>query len=402
MISKQTIYNHKIEQILYGILLSATLLFSQDLEYYINGQFTGWLTVNPEIATQIGGRYIPAFNSRLMLSDETMADLEASVNLYGFSSFKTLDKQYGEGDLRPYRVWGRVSGTAWEARLGLQKINFGTALILRPLMWFDSIDPRDPIQLTEGVYALLGKYYFPNNANAWLWILYGNEDPRGFDPFHSAPDEPEVGGRLQFPFLTGEIAFSTHYRTIDLQNNVLLNLMAGGNRVDEIRYGLDGKWDVEVGLWLEAAVIDRDFNFSAFRYQKLVTIGVDYTFALGNGLHVSAEHLITETSGEIFTWGEAITLPIPIQSSDVTEQQSLSAISVNYPFGLIDNLMIMLYSDWQGDQLYSFINWERKFDSWSIYFMGFWNPDEQGLYQGISEINLFAGKGIQIMFVYNH
>ena len=67
MISKQSIYNHKIEQMLYGILLSATLLFSQDLDYYINGQLTGWLTVNPEIATQIGGRYIPAFNSSLML-----------------------------------------------------------------------------------------------------------------------------------------------------------------------------------------------------------------------------------------------------------------------------------------------------------------------------------------------
>ena len=37
------------------------------------------------------------------------------------------------------------------------------------------------VDATNGVNALLGRYYFNNNANIWLWGLYGNEDPRGFD-----------------------------------------------------------------------------------------------------------------------------------------------------------------------------------------------------------------------------
>jgi len=54
----------------------------------------------------------------------------------------------------------------------LQKINFGSATLFRLLMWFDRIDPRDPLKLTDGVYGLLLRYYFHNNTNIWLWGLY--------------------------------------------------------------------------------------------------------------------------------------------------------------------------------------------------------------------------------------
>ena len=68
----------------------------------------------------------------------------------------------------------RYSSDQFELRLGLQKINFGSASMLRPLMWFDQMDPRDPLHLTDGVWGLLARYYFLNNANIWLWGLYGN------------------------------------------------------------------------------------------------------------------------------------------------------------------------------------------------------------------------------------
>ncbi|GAI27146.1 unnamed protein product, partial [marine sediment metagenome] len=48
-------------------------------------------------------------------------------------------------------------------------------------MWFDRIDPRDPLQLTDGVYGLLLRQYFLNNANIWVWGLYGNDDLRGWE-----------------------------------------------------------------------------------------------------------------------------------------------------------------------------------------------------------------------------
>lgn len=37
------------------------------------------------------------------------------------------------------------------------------------------------MQLTNGVYGILGRYYFANNANIWFWTLMGNEKTRGFE-----------------------------------------------------------------------------------------------------------------------------------------------------------------------------------------------------------------------------
>ena len=56
-----------------------------------------------------------------------------------------------------------------ENRLGLQKIDFGSALLIRPLQWFNQIDPRDPLRLTNGVYGILFRQYFNDNSNIWLW-----------------------------------------------------------------------------------------------------------------------------------------------------------------------------------------------------------------------------------------
>ena len=41
-----------------------------------------------------------------------------------------------------------------------QKMNFGSAIILRCLTWFNSIDPRDPLQATDGKTGPLLRYYF--------------------------------------------------------------------------------------------------------------------------------------------------------------------------------------------------------------------------------------------------
>lgn len=63
-----------------------------------------------------------------------------------------------------FRFSGQLSGRVSELRLGLQKINFGSAQLFRPLMWFDKMDPRDPLQMTDGVWGALYRYYFRNNG----------------------------------------------------------------------------------------------------------------------------------------------------------------------------------------------------------------------------------------------
>ena len=53
----------------------------------------------------------------------------------------------------------------------LPEISFGSASLSRPLMWFDRVDPLDPLQLTEGVWAVLGRAHLPGNITAWGWVL---------------------------------------------------------------------------------------------------------------------------------------------------------------------------------------------------------------------------------------
>ena len=51
---------------------------------------------------------------------------------------------------------------------------------------------------------------------------------------------------------------------------------------------------------------------------------------------------------------------------------------------------------------YRFLSWQRTYDRWSFYLMAFWNPENIAIYRNPEGNNLFAGKGFQIMIVFNH
>ena len=367
--------------------LSVTCTYSQT--FGLQGQLSGWTTVNPEQSFEIliGLRYIPVVSIEKNVSEKYSFDAEVSLNMYGSSLIHTADDIATESKIKPYRMWFRFSTSQFEVRIGLQKINFGSATLLRPLMWFDSIDPRDPLQLTDGVYGILGRYYFLNNINIWLWGLYGNDETKGWEFIPSDKNKLEYGGRLQVPLFTGEIAMTYHHRSVDLGKQILAPMLSSKTKIPENRLGLDGKWDIEIGLWFELALVHQDVELSQVQFQRLTNLGVDYTFNFGNGLNVMTEYFTYETSEKVFDSGEGI---------------SFSALSLNYPFGLIDNLTVMVYYDWDNHNWYRFINWQQKYDNWSLYLMGFWNPERFQIYQARSENNLFGGKGFQLMVVVNH
>jgi hypothetical protein len=187
-------------------------------------------------------------------------------------------------------------------RAGLQKINFGQAKMFRPLMWFDAMDIRDPLQLTEGVYGLLGRYYFENNSNIWLWCLLGNQQQaKGWEIKKSRirKMDPRMGRPPgNFRPAGGEIALSSHYRS--LRKEVSLS---GTDYPGEFRWGLDGKWDLGPGLWFEASsCISSSKTLSIPRFQDMLNLGMDYTFPLGNGLGFTLEYLYYH-SGSKFSAG---------------------------------------------------------------------------------------------------
>lgn len=375
------------------VLLCSLFLFLQSTAFALTiglkGLVTGWLTGNTDSITEpfFGIRYIPEFTLEKSFSQDFSLDFEMSLNAYGTAYIHSLKNTQTDGEIDLYRMWGRLSSSRFEARVGLQKINFGSASMLRPLMWFDSIDPRDPLQLTDGVFGLLLRYYFLNNANVWIWGLYGNDNLKGWEFLPSKSKSAEFGGRLQLPLGNGEWAFSYHHRTIDPGQGPFVLSVPDESAIPEDRFAFDGKWDLGVGVWFEGMLIHQRHEILPLPWQRATTVGIDYTFGLGNGLNVVGEYFNFTSTPEAFGSGEGITF---------------SALSLGYPLGLMDNLSCIVYYDWDNKDLYSFLNWRRTYDRWTINIIGFWNPEQFQIYQNLPENTLYAGKGFQIMVVFNY
>ncbi len=369
------------------ILMALTQGFTQSIDY--RGQLSGWMTANGRQVdkSQLGVRYLPELIFEKSITKGLSISTDVSINGHGWGQFNGWNKFDANSKIKPYRLWLRFAGSQWELRLGLQKINFGSAALLRPLMWFDRVDPRDPLQITDGVYALLLRYYFLNNANLWLWGLYGNSETKGWEIIPSDAKKIEFGGRWQMPVYKGELAITYHHRQVDLKKGPPGQIPFGSETIPENRIGLDGKWDIGIGLWLEAAIVHQQIDWPNMKYKRLINLGMDYTFSLGNGLHAMLENFSYETSNKAFVAGENI---------------KFSAISVSYPVGLLDVLTGMIYYDWKTENWYRFINWQRTYNRWQFFFIGFWNPDKFQIYQNQGNYNLFAGKGLQVMLVLNY
>lgn len=370
-----------------GILLVLGCTCAQGQELGLRGQLSTWATLadeNPE--GQLGLRYIPELSLSSDLSGAWRLDAEAALDFYGYGQFDDWDEAEWDGDVDPYRLWLRLASPQFEARAGLQKISFGSATLLRPLMWFDTLDPRDPLQLSDGVYGLLGRYTFLNNANVWLWTLYGNDELRGWETVPTEADEPEFGGRLQVPASAGELALSYHHRRADPAGTALEETNPEQGDFSEDRVGLDGKWDVVVGLWFEATLTRQDLDAPLPKYQRLATFGADYTFPVGSGLHLLGEHFVSEGAEEAFGNGD---------------RSSISAFSCDYPLGLFDSLAAYVYYDWDGDTWSPTIQWRRTYDQWQIHVSAF-HAESGNLPDGIESNAARAGNGVQLMLVFNH
>lgn len=352
-----------------------------------SGQLSSWININAKnpLPVYTGIRYIPSFYASEKFRGKYLFDIEASANISGSLATHPFDSADFSGLLKPYRLWLRYSSDQFELRLGLQKINFGSASILRPLMWFDQMDPRDPLHLTDGVWGLLGRYYFLNNTNIWLWGLYGNNSKRGWELVPVNKRIPEFGGRIQFPVPGGEAGLSYHHRIAD---NRGINLFSDFyEKIPEDRFGIDARWNLLAGFWIEGSLTRKRSDLGIFTNQEILNAGIDYTFGLGNGLYAAYEHLLVSFDERPFRFAE---------------KTSFSLLTVNYALGLFDRVSGILYFNWQKNVFYNFLTWQKQFDNIIVYFMGYWNPVQNDLPDQIGSQNYYSGKGLQVMFVFNH
>lgn len=332
-----------------------------------------------------GVRYLPQFNYKINLNDNRLIDFEASANLYGSTAIDPFKTAGFDGSVKPYRAWMRYSSSQFELRAGLQKINFGSASMLRPLMWFDRMDPRDPLKLTDGVWGVLGRYYFQNNANIWLWGLYGNNSTKGWEAYKTNKDFPEYGGRLQIPVPLGEAAVTYHRRVADMQDiNSSLPL---NNEIPENRLGFDVRLDWAIGCWFEGSWVNLQKQMGMFTNQEVINLGLDYTFGIGSGLYLAFEQLLLSYDEKPF---------------EIKNATSFSLLSLTYPIGLFDNISAIVYYDWTNNSAYNFVNWQKQFKGISLYVMGYWNPKDYRIPTQGGSTNLFGGQGVQVMLVWNY
>ncbi|NIO18684.1 hypothetical protein GTN42_04480 [bacterium] len=347
-------------------------------EIMVNGEASAWAVINQ--GRQFGIRYIPEMRVSHPLAEGKDIDGEISLNLFGWAPFDSVKDFVDNAQLKLYRLWARYATSHLEVRLGLQKINFGPAKILRSLMWFDQVDVRDPLQLTAGVYGLLGRYYFLNNANIWVWGLYGNNELKGLETFKTDEHRLEFGGRFQHPLPSGEIAFTFHRRYLDSEDwKRKMSHKPELAKGSENRFGLDGNWDIGVGLWFEAVAGNININRKEDLWQEFLTVGTDYTFAIGPGIHALFEHFIESSGAELF------------KQEDVNR---FSALSVDFSVTLLDSVNAIWYYDWKEERIYTFVDWQRAYDKWMINLSVFSNREE--------EAGLYGGTGFLCMLTYNH
>lgn len=355
-----------------------------DDELSFKMQLSAFANYNPSNTMDLGTgvRAIPQINYELDFDNSTMLDFEGSLNAYTNADFLLFDSTSVDGKIKPYRIWGRYSTEQLEVRVGLQKIDFGQASMLRPLRWFDSVDPRDPLGITDGIYGALARYYFLDNTNIWLWGLYGNEGIKGLEFFETHSGAVEFGGRVQSPFLTGEVGLSYHHRETDIGTETSPMTSA------ENRVGFDARWDLIVGAYVESAWMYQGKDAGVLNHQELLTLGVDYTFGLGVGLYTVVEHMMMATGEEAFQFDNSI---------------NMTAMQMSYPIGMFDNIGTIIYYDWMNDDVYTFVNWFRQYDKMTFYLMAYWNPENTPLaIPGMSTTeNLMSGRGVQAMVVFN-
>ena len=360
-------------------------------QFRFSGQFSGFMQYAPDVYQDfsVAGRYIPQLNYKIPFNTEHLIDFEASANIFGSMDAALFEDAYFDHKVKAYRYWARYSNARMEVRIGLQKINFGSAQMFRPLMWFDRMDPRDPLQLTDGVKALLGRYYFLNNANIWVWGLYDNNDLKGYELTPVSKRRPEAGGRIQLPIPKGEAALTYHYRMADPASLFppWSSTRPSFEEVGEHKVGFDFKINAAAGFWLESSWTRFTRNLGIYTHQEMITAGTDYTFDAGNGLLATFEQSIYSYDQNAFEFAHNTTI---------------SALSLRYPLNAFDKISAMVYRNWTNNDNYFFLNWEKEFNRFLFYVTGFWNPISYFLPGQTGGSNRFAGKGVQVMVVWNH
>ena len=365
---------YNLVSIVNGFLLLITIFSFHSITlsqaYPIKGQFiASGLTSNDipdswsSYETIIG--YIPTLSLKKELSNDKLVDAEWAYHL----------KRYYTGDslfnfiANNHRLWIRYSSDKIEARFGIQKIVFGPTQILRPLSWFDTFDLKDPTGQTNGVESFRLRWFPSNNITIWSWLINNDVDTLSF------------GGRAEVSSEIGEFGFTYHQdpsKKMQLVGQTNIPVFDSQNRI-----ALDYRFDGFIGFWNESVLI------KSYRSNiKMVSIGVDYTLPILNGILVMTESMYIQS-----------------KYNNIQSNQKFSVFMTIIPIGMIHQLMYISQMDWKEDKTYQYLRWSSTYDAYSLNMIISMNPKRNQYDIPVSLLPKSLsgfGTGIQFMFIYNH
>ncbi len=278
-------------------------------------------------------QYIPIISLENQHDNSGIFDAEWAIDFNYTSHFDSLS-------MTNYRSWIRYKNKDIEIRAGIQKLNFGPAKLFRALQWFDTLDPIDPLQLTPGVNAVRFRKEMSQTSHYMMWLIHKTDDMKILEPHQSVKGSNEFGGRYQALTPYGEFAITSHFRFIQ----------PGVDKLPEFRLAFDGSVDKGISAWFESVFIQSTEEPGFIDFQQITTVGVDYTFNLGNGFYSSLEAYRYNSSGS------------NISSNTIRRLGAL----FSYPLSIFDNFISVSYYDLELKESFQYIAWQRAYDNLTL------------------------------------
>ena len=279
------------------------------------------------------GTYDFTFNNNSFLSIESS---------YRLITDDVTNKNWRTGDIlvRRYRLNLQYKQSFLNYRVGLQDIYFGVGRYLRPLQWFDTLDPINKRAATQGINGFVVKTSTTDSQEIVGWMLFGNNPVRPSDLSSTKKETIEIGGRFQRSIFNGELGFATHARQIELN----------GSRAAEYRIGSHYQSNTSIPIWVEQAYMSAASKTENQQY-IMVMVGSQYMFnidKLGNAVTVLSEIQYDNK---------------PIASNPA--KTLTGVLQLSYPLSLKDTISYVGYMSNQ-DQLEDSFVYSRKYESGEI------------------------------------
>lgn len=179
-----------------------------------------------------------------------------------------------ETDVDFFRAWLRLDNGNFKIRGGRQKIIFGSGTIYRPLGFFDTRNVTGVVPETRGVDSVRVTSFQSETALLEGWVV------------------PAKKGSALILGMRGEMLLGDIEAGAVVQyhpESELDDLPSFNQEMVQVGYHIKG--EKEFGFWNESRLDVEMKPSSPIRFDTV--LGVDYTFNVGEGLHVLVEYFLT-------------------------------------------------------------------------------------------------------------